>query len=163
MANFSGEKFRGNVGIRVVDTQRESVGNEVAKDENGQLLSYPIDETDPNYVAGLAVFNQYSPLVQKSSTKDYLPSFNIAYDLADGLVLRAAASKNISHPSLTQLRSTFSLVTERYRFYTDGRQQDLTPNGDAERLPMDSQRRGSVGNPNLGSCSSVNSDVGVVW
>ncbi|MCH2088474.1 MAG: TonB-dependent receptor [Pseudoalteromonas sp.] len=163
MANFSGEKFRGNVGIRVVDTQRESVGNEVAKDENGQLLSYPTDETDPNYVAGLAGFNQYSPLVQKSSTKDYLPSFNIAYDVADDIVLRAAASKNISHPSLTQLRSNFSLVTERYRFYTDGRQQDLTPAGDAERLPMDSQRRGSVGNPNLGSYSSVNSEIGVEW
>ncbi|MFC3093522.1 TonB-dependent receptor [Alteromonas sediminis] len=163
MVNFSGENFRGNLGIRVVDTDRESIGREVAKDENGQLLSYPSDPSDPGYIAELAGFNQYVPLVQTSGTKDYLPSFNIAYNLADDLILRAAASKNISHPSLTQMRSNFYLVTERYRLYTDGRQQDLTDEGLAERLPMDSQRRGSVGNPNLGSYTSVNSEIGVEW
>jgi TonB-dependent receptor len=163
MVNFSGENFHGNFGVRVVDTERESIGNEVAKDENGQLLSYPLDETDPNYVAELAGFNKYVPLIQTSNTKDYLPSFNIAVDLTDALILRAAASKNISHPSLTQLRSNFSLATERYKLYTDERQQDLTSSGEAERLSMDSQRRGSIGNPNLGSYSSVNSEIGVEW
>ncbi|GAA0363244.1 hypothetical protein GCM10009092_29520 [Bowmanella denitrificans] len=163
MVNFSGEKFRGNLGVRVVDTERESIGKEVAKDENGQLLSYPTDPSDPDYIAELAGFNQYVPLVQTSSTKDYLPSFNVSYNLTDDLILRAAASKNISHPSLEQLRSNFYLVTERYRLYTDGRQQDLTPEGNAERLAMDAQRRGSVGNPNLGSYTSVNSEVGLEW
>ena len=103
------------------------------------------------------------PLEQTSSTKDYLPSFNISYNLTDEVIIRAAASKNISHPSLNQLRSNFYLVTERSRLYTDGRQQDLTDEGLAERLAMDSQRRGSVGNPNLGSYSSVNSEIGVEW
>lgn len=163
MVNFSGEKFRGNLGIRVVDTDRESIGTEVAKDENGQQLSYPSDPNDPDYQVELAGFNKYVPLVQTSGTKDYLPSFNISYNLADDIILRAAASKNISHPSLTQLRSTFYLATERYRLYTDGRQQDLTDEGLAERLPMDSQRRGSVGNPNLGSYTSINSEIGVEW
>ncbi|MDN3377603.1 MULTISPECIES: TonB-dependent receptor [unclassified Pseudoalteromonas] len=163
MANFSGEKFRGNVGLRVVDTERESIGNEVAKDENGQPLSYPLDSSEAGYVEQLAGFNIYAPLVQTSSTKDYLPSFNISYDLADDLILRAAASKNISHPSLNQMRSTFYLATERYRLYNDGRQQDLTEEGLAERLAMDSQRRGSVGNPDLGSYTSINSEIGVEW
>lgn len=163
MVNFSTDRIRGNLGIRVVDTDRESIGREVAKDENGQLLSYPQDPNDPDYIAELAGFNQYIPLEQTSSTKDYLPSFNISYNLTDEIIIRGAASKNISHPSLNQLRSNFYLVTERSRLYTDGRQQDLTDEGLAERLAMDSQRRGSVGNPNLGSYSSVNSEIGVEW
>lgn len=163
MVNFSGERFRGNVGVRVVDTERESISKEVAKDENGQLLSYPTDPSEAGYIAELAGFNKYEPLVQTSTTKDYLPSFNLSYDLTDSLILRAAASKNISHPSLSQLKSNFYLVTERQRLYTDGRQQDLTPEGNAERLAMNSQRRGSVGNPNLGSYTSVNSELGLEW
>ncbi|MCF2947821.1 TonB-dependent receptor [Paraglaciecola aquimarina] len=163
MANFSGDGFRGNLGLRVVDTERKSVGNEVAKDEDGQPLSYPLDPSEPGYVEEKAGFNMYAPLVQTSSTKDYLPSFNLAVDLADDVILRAAASKNISHPSLGQMRSTFYLATERYRLYTDGRQQDLTEEGLAERLPMASQRRGSVGNSDLGSYTSINSELGVEW
>ncbi|WP_340677629.1 TonB-dependent receptor [Paraglaciecola sp.] len=163
MINFSGERFRGNLGLRVVDTDRESIGSEVAKDENGQQLSYPSDPSDPDYQAQLAGFNKYVPLIQTSGTKDYLPSFNISYNLLDNVILRAAASKNISHPSLDQLKSSFYLATERYRLYTDGRQQDLTDEGLAERLAMDDQRRGSVGNPNLGSYTSVNSEIGVEW
>jgi len=163
MANFGGEGFRGNIGIRVVDTERESIGNEVAKDENGQPLSYPLDPNEPNYIADLAGFNQYSQLIQTSSTIDYLPSFNLSVDLTDTIILRAAASKNIAHPSLSQMRSNFSLVTERTRLYTDGRQQDLTPEGNAERLAMASQRRGAVGNSELGSYTAINSEVGVEW
>ncbi|MBC3766819.1 TonB-dependent receptor [Neptunicella marina] len=163
MANFSGENFRGNFGVRVVDTDRESISYEVEKDENGQQLSYPLEPGEAGYVAELAGFNKYVPLVQNSSTKDYLPSFNLAVDLTEDIVLRTAASKNISHPSLEQMRSNFYLVTERSRLYTDGRQQYLTPEGKAERLAMDSQRRGSVGNPNLGSYTSVNSELGIEW
>lgn len=163
MANFSGERFRGNVGIRVVDTQRESLSNEVAKDENGQPMSYPTDPDAEGYVEQFAGFNKYEPLKQTSSTKDYLPSFNLSVDLADDVILRAAASKNISHPSLTQLRSNFSLVTERYRLLTSGLPQDLTPEGNAQRIPMGEQRRGSVGNPELGSYTSVNSELGLEW
>ncbi|NVK25069.1 MAG: TonB-dependent receptor [Gammaproteobacteria bacterium] len=163
MANFSGDFFRGNFGVRVVDTERSSISNEVAKDENGALMSYPTDETDPNYVAEKAGFNMYTPLEQKSSTKDVLPSFNLSVDLAEDLLLRAAWSKNISHPSLYQMRSTFSVVTERFRKYTDGRPQDLTPEGNAERIDMDSQRRASVGNADLGSFESINSELGLEW
>ncbi|MBU2917612.1 TonB-dependent receptor [Psychrosphaera sp. F3M07] len=163
MTNFSGENFRGNVGVRVVDTQRESTSYEVAKDENGVLMSYPTDENADGYIAEKAGFNMYEPLVQKSSTQDVLPSFNLSVDLAEDLILRAAWSKNISHPSLTQMRSNFSLVTERFRLYDDGRPQDLTPEGNAERINPDSQRRGSVGNADLGSYQSINSELGLEW
>lgn len=172
MANFSGDNFRGNIGVRIVETERENLYYDTLKDENGAEVLHTADESDPAYVAELANFNVYEQLSTTSSTRDVLPSFNLAFDITDSFILRAAASKNISHPSLTQLRSRFYVATERERLLT-GEPQDMAMVADGnggytftdqpQRLYHEDQRIASVGNPDLGSYTSINTEFGAEW
>ncbi|NVK26173.1 MAG: TonB-dependent receptor [Gammaproteobacteria bacterium] len=172
MVNFGGDDFSGNIGVRVVDTKRESMLWDTKKDENGVEVRYTDDPTADNYIAELSGFRQYEAITQESSTKDVLPSFNIKYNLTDNLILRAAASKNISHPSLAEQSSRFYVATERARLLV-GQPQDMalvsdgaggyTETDRTERLFHEDQRRASVGNPDLGSYTSINSEVGLEW
>jgi iron complex outermembrane receptor protein len=69
MARFESDNIRGNFGVRVVSTEATS--------------TYFVDG------------------VQGSTTSDYtevLPSFNIAYDVAEDVILRAAAGRTIARP-----------------------------------------------------------------
>ncbi|HEY8568231.1 TonB-dependent receptor, partial [Microbulbifer sp.] len=88
MVNFSGEIFRGNIGVRIVDTERESLTRQAEGDD-------------------------YKDVITESSTTDVLPSLNLSVDLTDQLLLRTAASKVISHPALYQIRDGFR-VTGNY-------------------------------------------------
>lgn len=84
MANFSGEGFRGNVGLRYSNTDSTSNGF----DASGTPISLD---------------NEYDQL---------LPSINIAYDLSSDVVLRMAASKTLSRPSPFNLAPAFNLRPE---------------------------------------------------
>lgn len=130
MANISAGKLRGNVGVRFVDTERSS-------------LTFQANGTDAN---GNTIWEE---VTTESSTQDVLPSINLSYDLTTELVLRTAASKVIDHPTLSQLRSGYS----------------LTGNYDTEGgiLDEDSQRRGSIGNPDLESYEANQFEVGFEW
>ncbi|KOR44875.1 hypothetical protein ADT25_09835 [Xanthomonas oryzae] len=77
--NFSGERYRGNIGVRYVHSR---------------------DSTDGySYARG----GGYTPVNFLSSYGKWLPSFNIAYDLRDDLMLRFAASKVIARPRYTNM------------------------------------------------------------
>ncbi|MBV6840072.1 TonB-dependent receptor [Xanthomonas euvesicatoria] len=77
--NFSGERYRGNIGVRYVHSR---------------------DSTDGySYAPG----GGYTPVNFLSSYGKWLPSFNIAYDLRDDLMLRFAASKVIARPRYTNM------------------------------------------------------------
>ncbi len=82
MGNFEGERWRGNLGVRFVETDQESHGNEV-----GGTGSIP----NP--------FGAYDPIVISRSYSDTLPSLTVAYDLADDKVLRFAAAKVMTRPN----------------------------------------------------------------
>ncbi len=74
MASYSGENYRGNFGVRYVQTDAESVF--------------------------------YREGVKVSETADYsefLPSFNLAYDLSDDLILRTAAARVIARPQYNDM------------------------------------------------------------
>jgi iron complex outermembrane receptor protein len=77
--NFSGERYRGNVGVRYVHT-RDTTGG------------YSYDAS-----------GGYSPVNYETSYGKWLPSFNIAYDLRDDLILRLAAAKVIARPRYTNM------------------------------------------------------------
>src|SRR5690606_11094214 len=77
--NFSGDRYRGNVGVRYVHTRDSTEG-------------YSYDT-----VGG------YTPVDYRGSYGKWLPSFNFAYDLRDDLVLLLAAAKVIARPRFTNM------------------------------------------------------------
>jgi iron complex outermembrane receptor protein len=92
MGNFEGERWRGNLGVRYVNTDQESRGNEVGGTAS---ISNP--------------FGNYDPIVVNRSYDDVLPSLNLAYDLADDKVLRFAAAKVMTRPNYNDVAPRTSL------------------------------------------------------
>lgn len=106
--------IRGNVGVRYVTTDTDSGAWSFSSD------------------AGDYVYD-----VVKADYADTLPSLNIAWDVADDVVLRAAAAKVIARPSPSQLTSSVSLTPE--------------------------SGRGTGGNPYLKPYRANQFDLGVEW
>ena len=83
--NFSGDAgrypFRGNIGVRVVETKVDSEGFQQSNVSGEPFLPLSIK---PDYV-------------------DVLPSLNVAFDATDDVIVRFAAAKVISRPPLTNL------------------------------------------------------------
>ena len=93
--NLEHENWRGNLGLRLINTDVSSRG---AVD---QIVSIT---KQPNETANYDVVR--SPATPVSGGGDYtrlLPSLNVGYDLTDTLRLRFAASQAISRPSIDQL------------------------------------------------------------
>ncbi|TCV93176.1 iron complex outermembrane receptor protein [Luteibacter rhizovicinus] len=111
--DFAGDSYRGNLGMRYYRTR---------------------DTVDGYNSIGT---NQYAPVNKRSSYHDWLPSFNIAYDLRDDLVLRFAAAKAIARP----------------------RYQQMTP-----YVALDDRTlTGSEGNTDLKPYKSTNYDASLEW
>ncbi|EWH09787.1 TonB-dependent receptor [Catenovulum agarivorans DS-2] len=106
--NFEGDDFRGNFGVRYVKTDAT-----VAANQNGE------------------------PKSESSDYSDFLPSFNINYDLTDTMNLRFAAAKVMSRPNPI----------------------DLSP---ALNLAGNSQSA-SIGNPNLSPFKATQYDLSYEW
>lgn len=94
-ANFEQDRFRGNLGVRFVQTDT------LARGAIDQIVSIT---KQPNQTANYDVVR--SPATPVEGRGDYfraLPSINLAYDFTDELRLRFAAAKVIARPSLDQL------------------------------------------------------------
>lgn len=74
-ANFEGEGFRGNIGLRLVDTEVLSSGR-----------------IDGN------------PAKENKSYTNFLPSLNLAADITDDLLLRFAAGSTVSRPDFDDMQ-----------------------------------------------------------
>jgi len=85
MATFEESNFRGNVGIRYVDTDQSSFG---FSDDGSQ-----INEASGDY-------------------DEILPSLNVAYNLQEDLILRFAAGRALVRPAPFQLSPAFNLTPE---------------------------------------------------
>lgn len=85
MAKFSGEGFRGNVGLRYVETDTTSNGFDL---NSGEAIAF-----DGNY-------------------NEWLPSLNLSYDVASDVVLRLAAARVITRPAPFQLAPAVNLTPE---------------------------------------------------
>lgn len=91
MGNFEGERWRGNLGLRVVETDQESRGNVVG----GGSIQNP--------------FGNYDPITIDRTYNDTLPSLNLAYDLTDDVVLRFAAARVMTRPNYNDVAPRTSL------------------------------------------------------
>ncbi len=76
-ANFSGDAYRGNFGLRLVHTQQDA-----------QAFQKTV-ETD-------SIFEEYQWSATDKSYTDFLPSINLVVDLTHDVVLRLSASKVMS-------------------------------------------------------------------
>ncbi|PPU76954.1 MULTISPECIES: TonB-dependent receptor [Xanthomonas] len=102
--NYETGKWRGNLGVRLVDTTNKS---EFWQSQDGG-----------------ANFNRVA------ETNDYrkaLPSFNLAYDMTDDTVLRFSAAKVIARPRYGDLAGSFTINSGTGDLTAGGGNPDLKP------------------------------------
>ncbi len=93
MADFSGDGWRGNVGVRAIQTRQTTVVN---------LAGGPAPITG-------SAFGAYTPTTFERTYRDYLPSANLKFDVRPDLVVRTALAKTISRPDYSALGGSVSL------------------------------------------------------
>jgi iron complex outermembrane receptor protein len=101
MANLGGTNWKGNIGVRYVNTQED-------------ITSYASDGmgTSTCSVAG-AIPNNYGCYTGVNTSHTYtdpLPSANFSYNLTDDQVLRAAIARTMSRPDYSALGGAVSLT-----------------------------------------------------
>lgn len=118
-ANLAGEKWRADLGARLVRSEVSSIGY------GASVASYVIIGAGSASVG----FNPIEPIAGGGNYTRLLPSANFAYDLADGLRLRLAASKAISRPTFGQLSSAkdYSAAQSNTPVITDAGNPNLKP------------------------------------
>ncbi|WAW88217.1 TonB-dependent receptor [Xanthomonas citri pv. malvacearum] len=84
--NFESGQWRGNVGVRLLDTSDKS--NYWQSNDGGAT---------------------YDRVSETNSYRKALPSFNIAYDVTDDAVLRFSAAKVIARPRYADLAGSFTI------------------------------------------------------
>jgi iron complex outermembrane recepter protein len=96
-ADFDGEGWGGNVGVRVVRTEENVISNVgTSADTPGAITS--------------SAFGPYLPTRFDNSYTDVLPSANIKFDLQDDLLLRLAAATTMTRPDYSALAAPINLV-----------------------------------------------------
>ncbi|WP_460804527.1 TonB-dependent receptor [Microbulbifer agarilyticus] len=134
---------RGNFGVRVVQTEVESVAYrapwEITTDENGEMALTPVEGADLERVSAGGDYTEF------------LPSLNVIADLREDLMLRGAVYRGLSRPDPSDLGYTRS----------------FTPaSGNEEALTSVEELIGSVsgdGNPNMQPLTSWNFDAAIEW
>lgn len=99
-ANFSGDRWSGNVGVRYVNTN-ENIGYTSTNPD-------PSATTSVGPITGSAFGNYYWNNYQHSYGK-FLPSANLKFNLTDDLIARVAASQTMTRPDYSALAGTVSL------------------------------------------------------
>ncbi|MDG4495644.1 TonB-dependent receptor, partial [Xanthomonas vesicatoria] len=102
--NFESGQWRGNVGVRLVDTTDKS---QFWQSNDGGTSFQRVAET-----------NDY---------RKALPSFNIAYDITDDTVLRFSAAKVIARPRYADLAGSFTVNSGNGNLTANGGNPDLKP------------------------------------
>jgi len=87
-----------NLGVRSIDTKVDSSG------------FHPVQKAD-----GTSGYTP-TPISSSGDYSDLLPSFNMTAEIADGLVLRGAASETLMRPSLTDIAYRRTVSWSSFRF-----------------------------------------------
>jgi len=98
-ADFEGDKYRGNVGVRVVETTTTGSSN----DRIEYHYDYYFPDTEDQMPVLDRELNINGVIEQENSNTQILPSFNISYDLSEKLVLRGAVAKVMARPDYSDL------------------------------------------------------------
>jgi len=176
-ANFHTDRLRGNVGVRIASTRQHADSTDKVTAYN----DYFFDGADGNPLpcqqgaaapggapadtyCGTEGFWRLSDSQQRQesfavsaldrSYTDVLPSLNVAYDLTEDLVLRAAASKVVARPSYDSIAAPGSL-----EYYSQEYVNDRRLTGGAGELGW----YGSGSNKNLEPYRADQYDIGAEW
>jgi len=98
MGLFEGEGWRGNVGVRIVQTTQTSEGWQI-----GVTPGTPGSQANPfGNIAPLSIENEYS---------DVLPSANLTFDVADDVLLRFGAARVMARADYNRIAPTITSFT----------------------------------------------------
>lgn len=180
-ANIKTDRLRGNVGVRFVRTKQHADSTDQVDYYNDYFFDGPDGKPAPclpggapatgapsgsGCISGFTVLpdSNTNPATRHISTfevsaldrtyNDVLPSFNLAYDLSDTLLLRAAASKVIARPSYGDIGSPGSLRYFSEEYVNDRR---LIGGGDQQGW------YGSGSNKSLEPYQADQYDLGLEW
>ncbi|MBT2744850.1 MULTISPECIES: TonB-dependent receptor [unclassified Lysobacter] len=175
-ANFRTQRLRGNFGVRVVKTKQSAASTDAVERFTDYFADNaggtPMSCTDPAAGALLGSNGGYTcesgfvrlperlarsktfalNTLDKSYT-DYLPSFNIAWDLTENIVLRGAASKVIARSAFTDIAYPGAL-----NYYSQEYSNDRSAAGGS-----DLGWRGNGSNKALDPYEATQYDIGVEW
>ena len=93
--DFNGNGFRGNIGVRVVETKQTSKSFNFS-DDSGGFHTVDREWLTPSVLEWVAQDNDYT---------EVLPSFNISYDLSDDQVIRFGAAEVMARADFADLAS----------------------------------------------------------
>ena len=137
--------FRGNLGVRVVDTQISASGwapcNAASVANNSANCESFFGVASATAAAGERSLVRS---VVNHSYQDVLPSLNLAWDVAENVVLRFGAAKTMARPTLAYLSPSVSGGPTGY--FDDGRVFSI-----------------NLGNPKLDPFRSTNYDLSAEW
>ncbi|MEM5534349.1 TonB-dependent receptor [Pseudoalteromonas arctica] len=146
--DFEFSEVRGNLGVRVVQTKTLTSSTD--------LYTYQLDHTNDETgepVTGDARFvEDYQLVTQQNEDTQILPSFNIAWDATDDLVIRGAIAKVMSRPDYSDLGAQ-----QRITFVSDEWANDRAAFNEQPGFS------GSGGNKNLKPFESVQADLSIEY
>jgi iron complex outermembrane recepter protein len=167
--NFKSGPVRGNIGLRVANTKQSGISTDVITYERDYCRNGPAGPFDPNVPVGADGNCQviprdgdantparqvkvFSPNSESKQYTDWLPSFNISWDVSSNLLFRAAASKVIARPGYGDLAGARSLTFNSDEFVFDRAQFGALPGW-----------FGGGGNFDLKPFNAWQYDAGVEW
>lgn len=175
-ANIKTERLRGNLGLRYVRTRQHADSTDQVESYNDYFYNGPNGSPAPCRAGGLPAVGApagsgctsgFTRLPDNTARKssflvsaldrtynDVLPSLNLAYDLSDTLLLRAAASKVVARPSYGAIASPGGLNYYSQEYVNDRR---LIGGGDQQGW------FGSGSNKNLEPYQATQYDLGLEW
>jgi TonB-dependent receptor len=172
-ANFRTDRLRGNLGMRIVRTEQFAQSSDSIERFNDYFLDNasgaPMSCDDPAAAAfptfgcesgfvrlpdSLARQKSFELIGTDKTYTDFLPSFNIAWDITDNLVLRGAASKVIARPSYTSIAAPGALSYFSAEYVNDRRV--------AGGAPQEGWQ-GHGSNKDLEPFEATQFDVGLEW
>jgi iron complex outermembrane recepter protein len=140
-ADFKGDKWAGNVGVRFVQTKEDTIN--YAQDSS-------VTATTPGAVTTSA-FGPYVARPVNHTYNDVLPSANFKYEIQPDLLLRLAAAETMALADYSSLAANTSLGAPPQCTDPNNPQTCTTPGS------------GTGGNPDLKPIRSTNLDAGVEW
>ncbi|WP_229255901.1 TonB-dependent receptor [Duganella fentianensis] len=142
-ANVKTDRLRGNAGLRVIRTRQHADSTDRVDNYNDYFFNGANGAPAPCQAGGkpavgapagsgcVSGFTTLPDSVAHTSSfvvssldrtyNDVLPSFNLAYDLSDQLLLRAAASKVVARPSYGDIASPGGLQNYSQEYVNDRR------------------------------------------